>query len=83
MPPKKAPEYCPTCASPNILAAGERSRGKIREVRYECVCGESWWQQAPTEQPSHIDLWIDRLEKNVRELQSNPNRLHELTKRGF
>ena len=82
MSPTKTPEHCPTCASPNILAAGERNKGNIRELRYECVCGEAWWQQA-TEQPSQIDPWINNLEQNMRELQNDPDRVHELTKRGF
>lgn len=95
--PRKNQEYCPTCASPNTFVVGEKSNGPHREVKRECVCGETWWSPAPSPTPaleklqaesysaraSSIDQWTAQLEQNMRDLQNDPDRLYELTKRGF
>lgn len=84
-------EYCPTCASPNTFVIGERSHGPHHEVKRECTCGETWWSPVPLptsasakqQVSSPIDGWAAKLIQNVRELSTDPDRLHELTERGF
>lgn len=83
---------CPFCGGSEVQVTGEREKRGRHEIRLECMpCGELWWEPAAdstkatdsAKTTSSIDEFSASLIRNVRELSYEPDRLFELSKRGF